>query len=121
MQEPAKKNRKLKIGLIVFSYFFIFLFGVVVAMPAPTQKQVVQKVPVEKVVTKEVPVEKIVTKEVTVEKTPQACVDVINTDNEIFIYIGNNIATYNFQGIADFVEAKTGPRTVKVLECFSKQ
>ena len=109
------KFKPVKITLIVFSYLIVLGLGGALATPAPRVET--------KTITKEVPVTKevVVNKEVKVEKTPQACIDAIEIDNKIFTYIGENIASFNFDGIATYVEQQTSPRTAKILECYSKK
>ena len=107
------KFKPVKITLIVFSYLMVLGLGTAMATQEPT----VKTVEVEKPVT----VEKVVTKDVVVEKAPQSCIDAIEIDNKIFTYIGENIASFNFDGIATYVEQQTSPRTAKVLECYSKK
>ena len=107
------KLKPVKITLIVFSYLVVLGLGTAMATTEPTVKTIEKPVTVEKVVEK--PVEKIV------EKTPQACIDAIEIDNNIFTYLGENLASFNFEGIANYIEQQTAPRTAKALECYSKK
>lgn len=79
--------------------------------PQPQIKEVVKEVP--KVEIKEV------VKEVSVVKTPQSCKTVIDIDNDIFIVIGNNIASLQFDKMTKYVEEKTPARTEAVINCLA--
>jgi len=109
------KFKPVKITLIVFSYLFVLGLGGALATPAPKVET--------KTITKEVPVTKevVVNKEVKIEKAPQSCIDAIEIDNKIFTYMGENLSSFNFSGIATYVEQQTAPRTAKILECYSKK
>lgn len=91
---------------------WVFL-GMFIAVTMGTDSSSVKEKIVEKRV--EVPVEKIVEKSVFL--TPQACKDALDIDNQIFLYIGEELPKFNFQGVADFVTAKTPERTTKYQEC----
>lgn len=101
-----KAKRRLKNTGWVFLGMFIAI--VMSAGSTPTTERVVEK----KV---EVPVEKVVEKSVFL--TPQACKDALDIDNQIFLYIGEELPKFNFQGVADYVTAKTPERTAKYQEC----
>lgn len=98
------KNKPVFIALIVVSYLIVLLIGMSMAN-APETKTVT----------------KTVTKQVTVEKTPQACLDLIETDNQIFTNVGEYMGKLQFAQMTDYLNSKLGIRTAQALECMSKK
>lgn len=98
------KNKPVFIALIVISYLAVLLIGMSMASTPETKT-----------------VTKTVTKQVTIEKTPQVCLDLIETDNQVFTKVGEYMGSLQFGQMADYLNSKVGIRTAQALECMSKK
>lgn len=100
----------------------IFSVGFIIATAIYAEPYEVEKVVTKEVVKRvEVPVEKVVTKEiekkVEVEKTPTACIDALKTDDKMFLLIAESLGAFDFETLADDIEAMTPERLAHYDVC----
>jgi hypothetical protein len=107
--EEVFRKRWVRITLLIL---LGFILGGGISTPKTQVKT--ETITVEKIVEK--PVEKITT--VEVNHTPQACKDVIDIDNEIFIVVGTALGEFDFETITNHLNSVKEERTAKVLDCY---
>lgn len=104
--------KAMRITAIVMAVFWMIAITAKPVTPEVQIKEVIKEVP--KVEVKEV------VKEVPITKTPTSCKTVIDIDNDIFVFLGNNIESLQFNKIADYVQSKTPARLEAAQDCMNR-
>jgi len=99
--------KAMRITAIVMAVFWMIAITAKPVTPQIQTKEVIKEVP--KVEVKEV------VKEVPTVKTPESCKNVIDIDNDIFTFLGNNLSSLQFAKIAEYLDKKTPARTAAVI------
>lgn len=107
--------KAMRITAIVMAVFWMIAITAKPVTPEVQIKEVIKEVPKVEVkeVVKEVPV--------TIEKTPESCKNVIDIDNDIFTFLGNNLSSLQFAKIAEYLDKKTPARTEAVINCLANK